>query len=51
MSIFIHHGAPGSYKTSGALWLRLLPAIKSGRCLFCCRRLSQAVTSSRMCEA
>nr|MVD29436.1 zonular occludens toxin [Vibrio cholerae] len=31
MSIFIHHGAPGSYKTSGALWLRLLPAIKSGR--------------------
>ncbi|HFF2941533.1 TPA: zonular occludens toxin domain-containing protein, partial [Vibrio cholerae] len=26
MSIFIHHGAPGSYKTSGALWLRLLPA-------------------------
>ncbi|EGR4151923.1 hypothetical protein DDO02_18560, partial [Vibrio cholerae] len=24
MSIFIHHGAPGSYKTSGALWLRLL---------------------------
>ncbi|HGP5435359.1 TPA: zonular occludens toxin domain-containing protein, partial [Vibrio cholerae O1] len=25
MSIFIHHGAPGSYKTSGALWLRLLP--------------------------
>lgn len=31
MSIFVHHGAPGSYKTSGALWLRLLPAIKSGR--------------------
>ena len=31
MSIFIHHGAPGSYKTSGALWLRLLPAITSGR--------------------
>lgn len=31
MSIFIHHGAPGSYKTSGAIWLRLLPAIKAKR--------------------
>ncbi|MGU5641914.1 zonular occludens toxin family protein [Aeromonas caviae] len=31
MSIKIHHGAPGSYKSSGAIHTDVLPAIKAGR--------------------
>ncbi|MFM4836259.1 zonular occludens toxin family protein [Aeromonas veronii] len=31
MSIKIHHGAPGSYKSSGAIFTDVLPAIKAGR--------------------
>jgi len=31
MSIKIHHGPPGSYKTSGAIQDDLIPAIRSGR--------------------
>lgn len=31
MSIKIHHGPPGSYKTSGAIMDDMLPAIKAGR--------------------
>jgi zona occludens toxin len=31
MSIKIHHGAPGSYKTSGAVADDFLPAVKQGR--------------------
>jgi zona occludens toxin len=31
MPIKIHHGAPGSYKTSGAVWDDLVPMCKSGR--------------------
>ena len=31
MSIAIHHGAPGSYKTSGAIQNDLIPAILDGR--------------------
>lgn len=31
MSIKIHHGAPGSYKTSGAVMDDLPPAVRSGR--------------------
>lgn len=31
MSIKIHHGAPGSYKSSGAIHTDVLPAIKDGR--------------------
>ena len=31
MSIKIHHGAPGSYKSSGAIHTDVMPAIKSGR--------------------
>ena len=31
MSIKIHHGPPGSYKTSGAVMDDLIPAIKAGR--------------------
>ncbi len=31
MSIKIHHGAPGSYKSSGAIHTDVIPAIKAGR--------------------
>jgi zona occludens toxin len=31
MSIKIHHGAPGSYKSSGAIHTDVMPAIKAGR--------------------
>lgn len=31
MAIWVHHGAPGSYKTSGAIQRDVLPAIKEGR--------------------
>ncbi|MEZ6936936.1 zonular occludens toxin domain-containing protein, partial [Aeromonas sp. S19(2024)] len=31
MSIKIHHGAPGSYKSSGAIHTDVIPAIKEGR--------------------
>ena len=31
MSIKIHHGAPGSYKSSGAIHTDVIPAIKDGR--------------------
>ena len=31
MSIKIHHGAPGSYKSSGAIHTNVIPAIKAGR--------------------
>ena len=31
MSTVINHGAPGSYKTSSALWYEVLTALKSGR--------------------
>lgn len=31
MAIWIHHGAPGSYKSSGAIASDVLPAIKEGR--------------------
>jgi zona occludens toxin len=31
MAIWIHHGAPGSYKSSGAISSDVLPAIKEGR--------------------
>ena len=31
MSIKVHHGAPGSYKSSGAIHTDVLPAIKDGR--------------------
>lgn len=31
MSIKIHHGPPGSYKSSGAIFSDVLPAIKEGR--------------------
>lgn len=31
MSIKIHHGPPGSYKSSGAIYADVLPAIKAGR--------------------
>lgn len=33
MSIKIHHGAPGSYKTAGAVTDDLIPALKAGRSL------------------
>ena len=31
MATVINHGAPGSYKTSSALWFEVLEALKSGR--------------------
>lgn len=31
MAIWIHHGAPGSYKSSGAIASDVLPAVKEGR--------------------
>ncbi len=31
MSLKIHHGAPGSYKTSGAVWDDFIPAVFAGR--------------------
>ena len=31
MAIWLHHGPPGSYKTSGAIARDVLPAIKAGR--------------------
>ncbi|WP_445945669.1 zonular occludens toxin domain-containing protein [Shewanella sp.] len=31
MSTVINHGAPGSYKTSSALWFEVLTALKAGR--------------------
>ncbi|MFA7239872.1 MAG: zonular occludens toxin domain-containing protein, partial [Sulfuricellaceae bacterium] len=31
MSIKIHHGAPGSYKTSGAVMDDFIPCVRSGR--------------------
>lgn len=31
MSSYIHHGAPGSFKTSGAIYDSLVPALLEGR--------------------
>ncbi len=31
MAATIFHGAPGSYKSSSAVWFELLPALREGR--------------------
>ena len=33
MASKIYHGAPGSYKSSSAVWFDLLPALRNGRCV------------------